>query len=109
MNEMEKEKFDFKKFIKNTQTITELPLYIMNDNLEIETIIHDKPLYIQHMYEDKESDITIFTKKEIVHLLRTIEIVKPDTVRNVKVYKELEELENKLKNKLNALYGKKEK
>lgn len=49
----------------------------------------------------------ILTKKEIVHLLRSIEIVKPDTVRNVKVNKELEELENKLKNKLNALYGEK--
>ena len=49
------------------------------------------------------------TFKEIVHIVRAIKIVKPDTVRNVKVYKELEELENKLKNKLNVLYGKKEK
>lgn len=37
------------------------------------------------------------TNKEIVHILRAIEIVKPNTVRNVKVYKELKELENKLK------------
>lgn len=42
----------------------------------------------------------ILTNKEIVHILRAIEIVKPDTVRNVKVYKELEELENKLRNKI---------
>ena len=49
----------------------------------------------------------ILTNKEIVHLLRAIEIVKPGTVRNKKVNKELEELENKLKQKLNALYGKK--
>lgn len=38
------------------------------------------------------------TNKEIVHLLRAIEIVKPNTVRNVKVKKELEELEKKLEN-----------
>lgn len=56
--------------------------------------------------ENIENSLTF---KEIVHIVRAIEIVKPDTVRNVKVYKELEELENKLKNKLNVLYGKKEK
>lgn len=42
----------------------------------------------------------ILTKKEIVHLLRSIEIVKPNTVRNVKVNKEIQEIENKLRNKL---------
>lgn len=50
------------------------------------------------------------TNEEIFYILRVIEKFKPNTVRNVKFYKNLEELEKKLKNKLeNALYGKEEK
>lgn len=50
------------------------------------------------------------TNEEILYILRALEIVKPDTARNVNVYRGLDELENKLKNKLeNALYGKEEK
>lgn len=51
------------------------------------------------------------TNEEIFYILRAIEnFLKHDTVGNVKFYKNLEELEKKLKNKLeNALYGKEEK